>query len=238
MEAGSAVALHPMIAYNFIGSRFGVSGVRMNQLRLLVLLGLAWGIAACQTSGGMHRDAGSGPITLSSSVKVAFEHYKQYDGWGFFAVSPDGQHFGFGGCPSLGACYNDGDNAALRRCKERSGGVPCKIYADGPNIVWQGIEGSGKAFEKTDAVPGSGPLHLSSRVQRNLERYLDFETPSAFAVSADGNQSHGIYCSNAPCVSPGAKEAAVARCSEKSAVGRCYLYAVGRKVVWQGTVSK
>ena len=210
----------------------------MRIARLFAFAGFAIWLAACQTSGGVHRDAGSGPISLSSSVKVAFEAYKNYDGWGFFAVSPDGRHYGFGGCPSLGACYNDGDGAALRSCKEKNGGNRCYIYADGPHIVWQGIEGSGTAFEKTVAVPGSGPLTLSASVQRNFARYLEYDEPLAFAVSRDGNLSMAIYCSNSPCVWGGGKEAAVARCAEESATGRCYLYAVGRTIVWNGPVTE
>ncbi len=152
-------------------------------IRLLFFFCSIFALVACQTSGAIHQDAGSGPISLSPSVKIAFESYKELEGWGFFAVSTDGQHYGYGGCVSLGACYSDGDMAALRRCRQRSGGVPCKIYADGPNIVWQGIAESGKAFAKTKATVGTGPLSLSARVQRNFELYLDFDSLSAFAVS-------------------------------------------------------
>lgn len=208
---------------------------RISITAIVIVVGVF--VAACQTSGS-NVYAGHGPIIFSSNVKVAFEHYKQYDGWGFFAVSEDGKHYGFGGCPSLGACYNDGDQAALRLCHQKSRGVPCRIYADGPHIVWRGIPESGRPFAKTVVVPGRGALTLSERAKRNIQRYLEYDEPSALAISEDGSRTYAVYCIRTPCVSPGAKEAAVAGCNERSNGSPCYLYLLGRKVVWDGQVTE
>jgi hypothetical protein len=211
--------------------------MRSRQLCMAVLFAATLALNACQSTGGLTGDIGSGPITLSPKVKMALEQHKSSTAWGFLAVSTDGQNYGWGGCPSLGACYNDGSGAALRRCRQRSGGVPCKIYADGPRIVWRGVKGSGEKFKPTKAVPGSGTLTMTAYLKNRYEKYLAFDDPLSFAIAKDASESFGLYCSNTPCLGPGSHEATIARCEDRSAGVPCYLYAVGRKIVWKGPVT-
>ncbi len=207
-------------------------------LRLPILIASGLVLLSCQTMSSGGGDVGSGPIAFSSEVKIAFEWYKKIDGYAYFAVSEDGREYGVGGCPSLGSCWSEGRGAALRRCREKNNDVACKIYADGHTVVWRGVEGEGEKFDTTQAVRGSGPLLLSPRAQRNIKEYLEYADPVAFAIAADGIGSYGIYCQNAPRLGSGMKEAAVQGCLSRAQGSPCYIYAVGRKVVWNGPVTK
>lgn len=202
----------------------------MLNIRIVICAALLLGLSACQTID----DVGTGPINLSTKVTVAFETYKALDHSGFFSVSENGKHYGMGVCPTLASCYSDGRALSLRSCHERSGGIPCKIYASDRLIVWRGAEDEGQYAEVTKTEVGSGPITLSSRAQSSLKRYLNLEAPLAFAVSADGRHSQAMFCSNPPCTSPGSSEAATMLCQKKANGGACKIYAVGKKIVWQG----
>lgn len=202
----------------------------MLNIRNAICAALFLGLSACQTID----DVGTGPINLSTKVIVAFETYKALDHSGFFSVSEDGNHYGVGVCPTLAPCYSDGRALSLRLCHERSGGIPCKIYASDRLIVWRGAEGEGQYAEVTKTEVGTGPIRLSSRVQSSLTRYLNLEAPLVFAVSVDGQNSQAIVCSNQPCTSPGAREAATALCQKRASGTACKIYAVEENIVWQG----
>jgi hypothetical protein len=100
-----------------------------------------WGIfavvlltAGCQTT---HQGAGSGNITLSTSVESRFQGYLANPTASYFAVSTDGQSFGYSICSAgRGECTESAGTVALRSCHRKSKGVPCKIYAMNETIVW------------------------------------------------------------------------------------------------------
>lgn len=80
---------------------------------------------------------GEGPILISKRVEQAFERYKAESNPGHFAVSENGRQFGYSYC-SDSKCRQGGQSIALYSCKKRAGTVPCRIFASGTNIVWDG----------------------------------------------------------------------------------------------------
>jgi hypothetical protein len=81
---------------------------------------------------------GQGPIKLSENVRSGFAKYEARDDPRFFAVSADGNNFGYSFCRKDGSC-RDWEvlvDIALIGCKKRSAGEPCYIYARGLRVVW------------------------------------------------------------------------------------------------------
>lgn len=192
--------------------------------------------AGCQLT---HSGAGSGPIELSPSVQSGFKGYLADNRSTYFAVSTDGQSYGYSVCyAGPDQCTESSGTVALRECRERSRGTPCKLYAMGNYVVWSGAENSSQALETPTAVIGRGPIVLTDNAQKTLNEYMNKETPEYFAVSVNGNSAGYSFCNNHPCLSPGLDVRAVSRCEssskKKGDSGVCYIYAVGRKVVWEG----
>ena len=137
----------------------------------------------CQTT---HMGAGSGDIKLSRNVEVYFQTYLANPDAISYAVSTDGQHMGYGVCADGPfACVEESGTVALRSCHGSSEGVPCKIYAVGNDIVWQGIEKSG--LTKISTEIGRGPIELSPSTRRKFNKYLDLAYPEYFAASPGAN---------------------------------------------------
>ena len=80
---------------------------------------------------------GSGPISLSEHVQEGFERYKDEDHPGNFAISLDGEDFGYSHCPDF-KCRPGGQKVALDSCTERSNGKLCRLYASGRTVIWDG----------------------------------------------------------------------------------------------------
>lgn len=91
-------------------------------------------LAGCVTNESF----GTGPIQLDRTATTNFEAYKKLPRPMHFALSVDGK-------ASYGiycADYRCGDEtiaSVLSECEARSGGVPCKIFANGKTIVWNGL---------------------------------------------------------------------------------------------------
>ena len=190
-------------------------------------------LSGCQST---NQQAGEGPITLSPSVESRLQTYLANPGSSFFAVSTNGKHHAFSYCADGNVCEEDGGGVALRACRERSQGVPCKIYAVGNRIIWQGAANSGQRIEKVKTDIGSGPLTLFPSAEDLYRQYLEKPNPEYFAVARDGLGAGASFCKNVPCTSPGAKELAIANCLQRYPNAECLIFAIGRKVVWQGKV--
>lgn len=123
---------------------------------LWIILGLVLLVAGCQTT---YQGAGSGEITFSSRVEARFQRYLADPTASYFAVSTDGQSSGYSIC-SADVCTEPMGTVALRACHGRSKGVPCKIYAMGDYIVWQGAKNTGKTETNITTVVGRGPINI------------------------------------------------------------------------------
>ena len=94
-------------------------------------------LVGCKTAADFY---GKGPIRLSSNVEKGFERYKGGAGPEYFAISEDGKKYGWSFCRAgPGYCSGGGlpETIALQSC-ERYAKYPCKIYAKGKVVVWQG----------------------------------------------------------------------------------------------------
>lgn len=103
----------------------------------LVLLGGLL-LAGCKTTSDYY---GKGPVNLSSRLTAGFEKYKSGGGPEFFAVSQDGRTYGWSYCSGgIGNCRGGGIPGfmAVNACERGSKGVPCKIFARGKQVVWDG----------------------------------------------------------------------------------------------------
>jgi hypothetical protein len=86
-------------------------------------------------------DVGSGPLTLAPAVEQKFQKYNDLAEPLAFAVSLDGQRASGSFCQSPGTCQDiDGPGLALERCQVSGGpqDLPCKLFAIGRDIVWDG----------------------------------------------------------------------------------------------------
>ena len=89
-------------------------------------------------------------------------------------------------------------------------------------------------------IVGSGPLALTPEIDNNFKSYLNLPDPLAFAVSPDGKYSGWYFCNEkSACLGASANYEALNYCNDSTprGSGSCKLYAMGRKVVWNGTVS-
>lgn len=89
-------------------------------------------------------------------------------------------------------------------------------------------------------IVGKGPLALTPEVDNNFKSYLNLPDPLAFAVSPDGRYSGWYFCTEKnSCLGASANYEAVNYCNETTprGSGSCKLYAMGKKVVWDGQVS-
>lgn len=190
-------------------------------------------LSSCQTNSTY----GEGPISLSYNANNGFQAYLTTAEKGFFAVSTDGKTYGYSFCPES-LCTEDAGAVALRSCRNRSKGVPCKVYAAGDRIVWQGVQETGKRSTKVNADIGSGDVTTALSVERKFQEYLELDSPEYFAISTNGYESGYSFCRNPPCLTEGYREVAISSCVQHSASnGSCRIYAIGRKVVWKGRVT-
>jgi len=77
---------------------------------------------------------------------------------------------------------------------------------------------------------GQGPIKLSPQLEAAFQRYLAQPGPGAFAVSRTGRAGGGTACGEASCRG---NEMQIALEGCRRYGEPCYLYAVGRNVVWR-----
>lgn len=94
-------------------------------------------LAAVALSGCLPNPKGEGPILISKRVERGFEKYKELSNPTYFAVAENGRFYGYSYCSDT-KCRKGGQHVALRYCKENAGSIPCRIFARGDQIVWDG----------------------------------------------------------------------------------------------------
>ena len=100
---------------------------------MLLAMGLVT-LTACESADQI----GQGPITISPGLHAAIEQYKDQRNPRYFAVSENGNASAAATCPFVGGCRNITADEVINVCEERSGGVPCKIFARGTKVIWNG----------------------------------------------------------------------------------------------------
>lgn len=86
-------------------------------------------------------NVGTGPLTLALPVDQKFQKYMALVEPLAFAVSTDGLRSSGSFCQAPGTCQDtDGPTIALNQCRASAGpqDAPCKIFALGFDIVWDG----------------------------------------------------------------------------------------------------
>jgi hypothetical protein len=79
---------------------------------------------------------GTGPLTRSSRMETAFDRYKNSGiSASYFAITEDGRRAGWSYCPA-GECGGNSLMLAIHTCEDKSGSHECRIYAEGPTVVW------------------------------------------------------------------------------------------------------
>ena len=102
----------------------------------LILLVLPFILMSCVP---IENKYGVGKINLSSAVLDGFAKYKELQDPSYFAVSEDGQRYGYSYCkkPPCSTDWEYTQNIAIYSCEKNSYGSPCRIYASGTTIVWR-----------------------------------------------------------------------------------------------------
>lgn len=86
---------------------------------------------------------------------------------------------------------------------------------------------------------GLHPVRLSVNVQAEFAEYLKKAYPLVFVISRHGFYTSWRYCRpGGHCNAGAAARSALARCDAIRLDNPCYIYAVGRKPVWQGKVER
>lgn len=81
--------------------------------------------------------AGEGPIEFSEEVQEGYADFQRALEPLYFAVSLDGEAYGYITCTSPAPCRpEEARGTALQLCEQASDGAPCRIYADGRGVVW------------------------------------------------------------------------------------------------------
>ncbi len=103
---------------------------------LLLALCFAFPLTACQDTTG----AQGPPPKFSPFVQAVFEQYMEETRPILFVVSADGEAAQYYYCPDIAdhCAYGSYSSLAIQKCEERSGGVPCHVYAIGKRIKWKG----------------------------------------------------------------------------------------------------
>ena len=100
------------------------------------------GALALTACGSIGDSVWQKPIDLSPRVQAAFDAYTKLPAPAEFAVSEDGQHYGYSYCSEVSGsgCRGKARFIAIQNCESRSG-VECKTYAIGTSPVFSGRSG-------------------------------------------------------------------------------------------------
>ena len=79
---------------------------------------------------------GSGPLTLSPNVRASFNYYLTRGEPIAFAVTLDGKKMSYFYCADVQCLPDNGPRQAVDSSEDRHS-QPCKLYANGKNVVWQ-----------------------------------------------------------------------------------------------------
>lgn len=88
---------------------------------------------------------------------------------------------------------------------------------------------------------GEGALEVSSRVATAMEGYFRLDHPLAMAITTDGRHAARSYCSTSGCevrfTENESIQNALGHCRKNAGDRTCKIYALGKKVVWNGPVT-
>jgi len=102
-----------------------------------ILLALVLAVASCTALPA--QEGGTGPLTISPTVAAGYEQFRKLPDRYFFAVSKDGEVYGYSFCREFGGCIRwGGRKVAVESCEKASRGVPCYIYANMSGVLWKG----------------------------------------------------------------------------------------------------
>ena len=137
---------------------------------------------------------GSGPVSLSKRVEQAFERYKNEDNPKHFAISLDGEDYGYSICTEF-KCSPEGQKVALDSCAKRSSGKVCKLYASGRSVIWNGTVSAKLENQLTD--DWSGLRSDRSRKKVNIAfRNQTSEALTLYWIDFEGQRkSYGLVAS-------------------------------------------
>lgn len=97
---------------------------------------------ACVAAGPPRLSAaeiGTGPVSLHPDVVQGFQGFRIEADRFFFAVSGDGNFYGYAVCPEYYGCQQQaGREVAVRACERRAENRKCFIFANAIRILWQG----------------------------------------------------------------------------------------------------
>ncbi len=120
------------------------------KILMIVLVGSV--VAGCQTAQDRF---GKGPLTITKSVQNGFEKYKGVPGGSYFAISLDGRRYGYSYCAAgPDACHSSPGSLAVNVC-QRGSSSPCKVYARGHFVVWDGAVTVGVPSASQGASPSA-----------------------------------------------------------------------------------
>jgi len=107
---------------------------------IMAVMVLPFFLSACPTNKDYF---GTGPLALSPSMEAAFiKDKKSGINSSYFAISENGRRAGWSFCPA-GQCGGNSLMLAIHTCENRSGGNECRIYAEGPTVVWDSSKPTG-----------------------------------------------------------------------------------------------
>ena len=138
----------------------------------LLLVPLFLGGCAERLSGG------AATAVLPSEMQPAYEAFRAFYEPYYFAVSLDGMAYGYTACKAIGQCRRAGTRQkAIQLCESQAKGVPCRVYARGSNIVWDGPAiGDRSALSRTaPPTPDQGPSKPVT--------LRDYRLPDGFVLS-------------------------------------------------------
>ena len=225
------------------------------------LLGiLALGLLCCNV--GFAANEGSGQIKFPPKFEKRFKdylgHVKNKQDYKFvFAFHPDGANDWQAITSENDAkSYKIAEKKAIKACNKKAKKKGCKIFARGGQIVWNWdsipevyytmIEVA-EVFEyinwKDVSVEiGTGTISLNKETKKKFQEYLTIYENNKnedgfsiyFAISQDGKKSGDMEASSSnKSQIEQVKAMAIAECMSNNKKGKCYLYAINDKIVWE-----
>lgn len=82
---------------------------------------------------------------------------------------------------------------------------------------------------------GSGPITMTPKIKKFVDRYTTVGQSTIVAVRTDGKRAHAAWCGALACSGGGEEFMALDGCESKG--GKCWIYAMNGYVVWKGPVT-
>lgn len=175
-------------------------------------------------------------IAVSKTVITGYQAYLSWFNPLAFAVSQDGQHFGYRYCSyTCNIKLEEAEAAAISECNGPSGAVrKCSIFAVGRKDPRK-YKLANASKHNTIILSDQDEVVITPEVAQEYAQCDREMNPLAFAVSSDGQTSYCLYCEAMACLRPTqyASEAVVG-CNDRYATkfgthdGHCVVFSIGR----------